>query len=113
MIPSTVFPKYLLAKLYSENGQHKKAKQIAETILNSEVKVESSATREIMNEMKKRRILYTLLFFVLLIAILHYCDLLLFEKQHCRRNRRNCGLYKEYFANLRQLCAGDTRANYP
>ena len=53
MIPSTVFPKYLLAKLYSENGQHKKAKQIAETILNSEVKVESSATREIMNEMKK------------------------------------------------------------
>ena len=53
MIPSLVFPKYLLAKLYSENGQHKKAKQIAETILNSEVKVESSATREIMNEMKK------------------------------------------------------------
>jgi tetratricopeptide (TPR) repeat protein len=53
MIPSTVFPKYLLAKLYSENGQHKKAKQIAETILNSEVKVESSATREIIREMKK------------------------------------------------------------
>lgn len=53
MIPSLVFPKYLLAKLYSESGQHNKAKQIAETILNSEVKVESSATREIMNEMNK------------------------------------------------------------
>ena len=53
MIPSLIFPKYLLAKLYNESGQHHKAKQIAEEILIREVKVESSATREIINEMEK------------------------------------------------------------
>ncbi|TCO07329.1 tetratricopeptide repeat protein [Natronoflexus pectinivorans] len=52
MIPSLLLPKYLLAKLYLESGQHHKAKKTAEEILNSPVKVESSATREIMNEMK-------------------------------------------------------------
>jgi len=52
MIPSLIYPKYLLAKLYTESGQHKKARQAAEAILNSNVKVESLATREIMNEMK-------------------------------------------------------------
>ncbi|HTO15830.1 MAG TPA: hypothetical protein VLZ83_08665, partial [Edaphocola sp.] len=52
MIPSLIYPKYLLAKLYTESGQHQKARQTAEVILNSNVKVESSATREIMNEMK-------------------------------------------------------------
>lgn len=53
MIPSLLLPKYLLAKLYNDSDQEHKAKQIAEEILNCEVKVESSATREIMNEMKK------------------------------------------------------------
>ena len=52
MIPSLIYPKYLLANLYTESDQHKKAIQTAQTILNSNVKVESSATREIMNEMK-------------------------------------------------------------
>ncbi|ASB47934.1 O-antigen ligase family protein [Alkalitalea saponilacus] len=52
MIPSLLLPKYLLAKLYTESGQHHKAKQTAEEILNSPVKVESSATREIINEMR-------------------------------------------------------------
>ncbi len=53
MIPSLIYPKYLLAKLYTESGQHYKAQQTAEKILNSNVKVESSATREIMKEMKE------------------------------------------------------------
>jgi O-antigen ligase len=53
MIPSLLLPKYLLAKLYNESGQHQKAQQTAEEVLNSTIKVESSATREIMNEMKK------------------------------------------------------------
>jgi len=53
MVPSMMLPKYLLAKLYNESGQNQKAKQKAEEILNTPVKVESSATREIMNEMKK------------------------------------------------------------
>ncbi|TCO07332.1 O-antigen ligase family protein [Natronoflexus pectinivorans] len=52
MIPSLLLPKYLLAKLYNDSGQHHKAQQTAEEILNSLIKVESSATREIMNEMK-------------------------------------------------------------
>ncbi|ASB47951.1 O-antigen ligase family protein [Alkalitalea saponilacus] len=52
MNPSLLLPKYLLAKLYTESGQHHKAQQTAEEILNSPVKVESSATREIINEMK-------------------------------------------------------------
>lgn len=53
MVPSLLLPKYLLAKLYSESGQPQKAQQTAEEILNSTIKVESSATREIMSEMKK------------------------------------------------------------
>ncbi|TCO04412.1 O-antigen ligase family protein, partial [Natronoflexus pectinivorans] len=53
MIPSLLLPKYLLAKLYNESGQHHKAQQTAEEILNSPVKVVSSATREIIQEMKK------------------------------------------------------------
>ncbi len=53
MIPSLLLPKYLMAKLYYESGQNKKAQQAAEEILNSPVKVESSATREIIREMKK------------------------------------------------------------
>jgi hypothetical protein len=52
MVPSLLLPKYLLAKLYEDSGQHNKAIQTAREILNSPVKVESTATREIMNEMK-------------------------------------------------------------
>ena len=52
MIPSLMLPKYLLAKLYSESGQHQKAQQTAKEILNGKIKIESSATREIMSEMK-------------------------------------------------------------
>jgi hypothetical protein len=52
MIPSLIYPKYLLTKLYNADGQHQKAIQTAEKILNSTVKVESSATKEIMREMK-------------------------------------------------------------
>lgn len=53
MVPSLLLPKYLLAKLYNESGQHQKAQHTAEKILDSPIKVESSATREIMYEMKK------------------------------------------------------------
>jgi O-antigen polymerase len=52
MVPAMLLPKYLLAKLYENCGQHRKAIQIARVILKSPVKVESTATREIMNEMK-------------------------------------------------------------
>ena len=46
-------PKYLSAKLLTESDQLNKPRLLAEDILNSPIKVESSATREIMNEMKK------------------------------------------------------------
>jgi hypothetical protein len=46
-------PKYLSAKLLTESDQLNKPRLLAEGILNSPIKVESSATREIMREMKK------------------------------------------------------------
>jgi len=52
MIPYLLFPRYLLAKLYYESGQHDKAIQVAEELLNSPVKVESSAVNEIRTEME-------------------------------------------------------------
>jgi O-antigen polymerase len=51
MMPVMLFPRYLLAKLYHESGQHEKARQTAKEVLNSPVKVESSAIREMINEM--------------------------------------------------------------
>ncbi len=53
MMPSMLLPRYLLAKLYNESGQNEKARQTAEELLKSPVKVESSATREIISEMEK------------------------------------------------------------
>ena len=53
MVPGLLLPDYLLAKLYVKSEQNRKAKQTAKKILNSPVKVKSSATREIMEEMKK------------------------------------------------------------
>jgi hypothetical protein len=52
MVSSLLLPKYLLTKLYKDSAQHNKAKQTARKILNSPVKIESSATRDIMHEMK-------------------------------------------------------------
>jgi O-antigen polymerase len=51
MMPVMLLPRYLLAKLYHESGQHEKARQTAKEVINSPVKVESSATREIISEM--------------------------------------------------------------
>ena len=53
MIPSSLLPKYLSAKLFIDSDQLNKAKQTADDILKSTIKVESSATREIMREMKE------------------------------------------------------------
>jgi tetratricopeptide (TPR) repeat protein len=53
MIPSSLLPKYLSAILFTESNQLNKARLLAEDILNSPIKVESSATKEIMREMKK------------------------------------------------------------
>jgi len=53
MDPSRFYPKYLLAKLYDETGQHEKAAATAKELLAKEVKIESSAIKEIQEEMRK------------------------------------------------------------
>ena len=52
MVFSILLPKYLLAKMYFESEETEKAKAAATEILNSPVKIKSTATNEIMNEMK-------------------------------------------------------------
>lgn len=53
MNPSRFYPKYLLAKLYDETGQTGKAIQVANELLEKDIKVESTAIEEIKEEMKK------------------------------------------------------------
>jgi tetratricopeptide (TPR) repeat protein len=53
MTPGKFYPQYLLSKLYDENNQQLKAVDIAKSILNKTVKVESTAIKEIHDEMKK------------------------------------------------------------
>ena len=53
MIPSRFYAKYLLAKLYDETGQNKKAKNIANELLIKKVKIHSTAIYEIKIEMAK------------------------------------------------------------
>lgn len=53
MIPHRFYPPYLLAKMYDESGQAEKAKAKAREILDKEVKVPSTAIREIRSEMEK------------------------------------------------------------
>ncbi|MBE0655183.1 MAG: O-antigen ligase family protein [Bacteroidales bacterium] len=53
MIPGRFYSKYLLARLYIETGQTKKAKSTAREILKKEVKVPSRAIEEIRAEMEK------------------------------------------------------------
>ncbi|WP_198027614.1 O-antigen ligase family protein [Seonamhaeicola sp. S2-3] len=52
MIPSRFYPPYLLAKLYDESGQNGKALAMAKTILSKDVKIPSTAIKEIRQEMK-------------------------------------------------------------
>lgn len=52
MIPSRFYPLYLLAKLYDESGQKEKALAVAKNILEKEIKVPSTAIKEIQQEMK-------------------------------------------------------------
>lgn len=51
MIPIRFYPLYLLAKLYEESGQKEKARVMAEIILKKEIKVPSTAIKEIKQEM--------------------------------------------------------------
>jgi len=53
MIPHKIYPKYLLAKLYYEQGQLIKAEEQANDILKMEAKVKSTAVDEIKSQMQK------------------------------------------------------------
>lgn len=53
MAPAKFYPLYLLAKLYDETGQKEKAVEMANKVMEKEVKIESTAIREIQEEMKK------------------------------------------------------------
>lgn len=53
MIPIRFYPMYLLAKLYEESEQKEKAITMAKTILGKDIKVPSTAIKEIKTEMKK------------------------------------------------------------
>ena len=53
VVPHKFYPLYLLAKLYNETGQTEKAKIQANFILKKEVKVESTAIKEIKAEMEE------------------------------------------------------------
>lgn len=52
MIPNRLYPIYLLAKLYKETGQQKKAIQKAQELLSKEIKVPSKAIKEMKSEMQ-------------------------------------------------------------
>lgn len=53
MVPHKFYPLYLLAKLYNDTGQHKKAVALAHQILTKEIKVPSHAIEEIREEMRE------------------------------------------------------------
>ncbi len=53
MIPHKFFPQYLLAKMFDESGQAKKAFQVASALLKKEIKVESTAIEEMREELNK------------------------------------------------------------
>jgi len=52
MAPARLYPLYLLAKLYDETGQQEKAVAMANRVMEKEIKIESTAIREIRDEMK-------------------------------------------------------------
>lgn len=53
MIPSRFYPLYLLAKLYQDSGDNARALGLAKRILKKDIKVPSTAIKEIQMEMKK------------------------------------------------------------
>ena len=52
IIPSRLYPLYLLAKLHDESNRPEKAIQTARQVLNKEVKIPSTAVEQIRDEMK-------------------------------------------------------------
>jgi len=53
IVPSRLYPYYLMALMYVDAGEVEKAKKMAQIVLTKEPKVQSTAVREMRNEMKK------------------------------------------------------------
>lgn len=53
IIPSRLYPKYLLANMYTEINEQEKAIEIAQKILQTEEKVKTTAGKEIKHEMRE------------------------------------------------------------
>jgi O-antigen polymerase len=58
MTPGKFYANYLLAKLYDASGQEKKAVDMANKLMNKEIKIPSTAIKEIQAEMKNILIKY-------------------------------------------------------
>jgi phosphopantetheine adenylyltransferase len=52
IVPHRIYPFYLLAKLYVETGDTVKAKEMAHLVMTKEPKVQSTAVREMREEMR-------------------------------------------------------------
>ena len=53
IVPNRLYPYYLMALMYIDAGEMEKAKEMAQIVLTKEPKVQSTAVREMRNEMKK------------------------------------------------------------
>ncbi|MDR0698192.1 MAG: O-antigen ligase family protein [Tannerella sp.] len=53
IVPSRIYPWYLLANLYEEMGETEKAQETAQIVLTKEPKVQSTAVREMREKMKE------------------------------------------------------------
>jgi tetratricopeptide (TPR) repeat protein len=53
IVPSRIYPWYLLANLYVEMGETAKAQETARIVLTKEPKVQSTAVREMREKMKE------------------------------------------------------------
>ena len=58
MTPAKFYANYLLAKLYDDSGQVNKAVAMANKLMNKEIKIPSTAIKEIQEEMKKILVKY-------------------------------------------------------
>jgi tetratricopeptide (TPR) repeat protein len=55
IVPSRIYPLYLLANLYVEMGETEKAQEIAQIVLTKEPKVQSTAVREMREKNERNR----------------------------------------------------------
>ena len=53
IVPSRIYPYYLMALMYKDMGETEKAKEMAQIVLTKESKVQSTAVKEMRIEMKK------------------------------------------------------------